>query len=135
MPFAFLAVPIALVASEGPAICRSADIAVTSLTVKVIKHKTSDHYVVTSNVQNVGRHTQQPNTVQRVELLRGGIVLAPQALPALDAGVTYPVSFSLDRPATERGVPLELTIRYVAGTQAGPHNNCSGANDSLTKTF
>jgi hypothetical protein len=136
MPFALPPVPIALVAYDGSAQkCRSADIAVTSLTVKLTKHKTGDHYVITSNLQNVGGHTQQPNIVQRVELLRGGIVLVPQTLPPLDAGVTYPVSFALDRPVAERGNPLVLTVRYVAGAATSAVNNCSGANDSLTKTF
>ncbi len=85
--------------------CPAADIAVTSLGVKVTKHSTSDHYVITGNVQNVGHHAQQPSVQQRVELLRDGKVLVPQTLPPLDADVVYPVSFSLDRPATERGTP------------------------------
>jgi len=117
--------------------CRAADIAVTSLTVKVLKHRGKpDHYVVSGNVQNVGHHTQQAGIDQRVELLRDGKLLAPQSLPALDADVVYPVSFSLDRPIAERGQPLQLTLRYVLAQKASsPAENCSGANDSLTKTF
>jgi hypothetical protein len=115
--------------------CPAADIAVTSLSVKVTKHSASDHYVVTGNVQNVGHHTQSPSVQQRVELLRDGNVLVPQTLPPLDADVVFPVSFSLDRPATERGKPLVLTLRYVPVGKPSPAQDCSHANDSLTKTF
>jgi len=115
--------------------CPAADIAVTSLTVKVLKHKTSDHYVVTGNVQNVGHHTQAANFQQRVELLRDGKVLLPQPLPPLDADVVYPVSFALDRPASERGTPLVLTLRYVPSAKTARAEDCSNANDALTKTF
>jgi hypothetical protein len=115
--------------------CPAADIAVTSLSVKVMKHKTGDHYVVSGNVQNVGHHTQQANIQQRVELLRDGKVLVPQALPPLDADVVYPVSFSLDRPVSERGTPLVLTLRYVPSGKAARSEDCSNANDALTKTF
>jgi hypothetical protein len=115
--------------------CTAADIAVTSLTVKVQKHRSADHYVVTGNVQNVGHHTQQANVQQHVELVRAGKVLVPQTLPPLDADVVYPVSFALDRPVAERGTPLVLTLRYVQEGKAKPLEDCSHANDSLTKTF
>jgi hypothetical protein len=115
--------------------CPAADIAVTSLGVKVTKHSVSDHIVVTGNVQNVGHRTQQPNVQQHVELLRDGKVLVPQTLPPLDADVVYPVSFSLDRPVAQRGTPLVLTLRYVADGKSSRAQDCSNANDALTKTF
>ncbi|MGB8267672.1 MAG: hypothetical protein WCE44_15210 [Candidatus Velthaea sp.] len=116
--------------------CRAADIAVTDLSAKVIKqHGKSDHYLITGNVKNVGHHTQAVGTTQRVELVRDGKVLAPEPIPALDADVSYIVSFSLDRPVSERGKPLVLTLRYVLDDKSAPKNDCSNANDSLTKTF
>jgi hypothetical protein len=134
--FASETVPIAYVAyADATPACRAADIAVTSLSVKVSKHKTVDHYVVTGNVQNVGHHTQAATVQQHVELLRDGIVVVPQVLPPLDKDIVYPVSFSLDRPAIDRGTPLVLTLRYVAASKTPVSENCSGANDSLTKTF
>jgi hypothetical protein len=129
-------VPSAYVAYIEPApSCPAADIAITSLSVKVTKRGPSDHYVVTGNVQNVGHYTQHPNVQQRVELLRDNKLLVPQTLPPLDADVVYPVSFSLDRPASERGTPLVLTLRYVSVGKASPAQDCSHDNDSLTKTF
>ena len=133
--FANRSVPIAIVAYADAQACRAADIAVTSLSVKVVKHKTGDHYIITGNVQNVGHHTQEPGVQQQVELLRDGIVVLPQVLPPLDKDVVYPVSFALDRPVIERGTPLVLTLRYVAASKTPANENCSGANDSLTKTF
>ena len=87
------------IASPTPAAaCTAADPAVTNLTAKLFKrHDGVDHYVLTTTVTNIGPQSQTPDITQRVELLRDGVVLAPQTLPALGAGVAYKLAFAVDR--------------------------------------
>jgi hypothetical protein len=123
-------------ASPSPAACAAADPAVTSLTSQLFKKKGGlDHYVITTIVTNVGRESQTPDIAQRIELVRNGKVLAPQAFPALGAGVAYTLAFAVDRPAAERSDPLTVTVRYLLTTGDPARNACDRSNDEITKTF
>ncbi|GAC1585470.1 MAG: hypothetical protein NVS3B28_08230 [Candidatus Velthaea sp.] len=59
-------------------------------------------------------------------LVERGAAVAPQPLPPLGTGVQW---------AEQLKEPLPVTIRYVLEKGAGARNNCSTANDTLTKTF
>jgi hypothetical protein len=124
-------------ASPAPAAtCAAADPAVTSLTSELLKkHGGVDHYVITTTVANVGAQGQTPDITQRIELVRNGIVLAPQTVPALGAGVTYKLAFAVDRPASERAQPLTVTVRYILASGDAARNACNRSNDAITKTF
>lgn len=133
LPFALVADAPSPVPSSS---CTTADPSVTSLTSQLFKKRGGvDHYVITTSVTNIGPESQTPDIVQRVELLRNGVVLAPQSLPALGAGVAYTLAFAVDRPASERSQPLTVTLRYslVSGDRA--RNACDRSNDEITKTF
>jgi hypothetical protein len=133
LPFAF----VADVPSPAPSSsCTTADPSVTSLTSQLFKKKGGvDHYVITTTVTNIGPESQTPDIGQRVELLRNGVVLAPQSLPALGAGVAYKLAFAVDRPASERSQPLTVTLRYVLTSGDRARNACDTTNDEITKTF
>jgi hypothetical protein len=124
------------VASPLPTTCTVADPAVTSLTSQLYKKRGGiDHYVITTTVTNIGPQSQTPDITQRVELLRNGVVLAPQSLPALGAGVAYRLAFAVDRPAAERAQPLTVTVRYELVSGDPGLNACNRSNDEVTKTF
>ena len=118
------------------AACTAADPAVTNLTSQMFKKRGGvDHYVITTTVTNIGPQSQTPDITQHVELLRDGIVLAPQTLPALGAGVAYKLAFAVDRPASQRAQPLTVTVRYVLTSGDAVDNACNRSNDEITKTF
>jgi hypothetical protein len=124
-----------IVASPAPA-CATADLSVSNLTSQVVRRRGGDdHYVITATITNIGRLSQTPDVTQRVELVRDGVVLAPQTVPALGAGVAYKLAFAVDRPASERSQPLTLTVRYVLASGDAARNACDRANDVITKTF
>jgi hypothetical protein len=136
----FLAGVLAL-ASPAPA-CPGPDISVTDLQIKVIKAAPKattdeDRLLITGVFTNVGAKSQQPGTAQHAELLRDGHVVALQPLPALAAGVAYPLQFRIFRATSQRTDPVEVLVRYVLDDKrhATPRNNCSPTNDSLQKTF
>jgi hypothetical protein len=130
----FVAAVVATPAPSTP--CTVADPAVTALTSQLFKKRGgTDHYVITTTVTNVGPLGQTPDITQRIELVRGGVVLAPQSLPALGAGVTYTLAFAVDRPASERSQPLTVTVRYELTSGDVERNACNRANDEITKTF
>jgi hypothetical protein len=57
-------------------------------------------------------------------------------LPALGAGVSYPLQFRIFRDTSQRTDPIEVLVRYVLDDKRNPlRNNCSPTNDSLQKTF
>ncbi len=116
--------------------CPGADPAVTSVVSQLIKKRNSpDHYVITTTLTNIGTESQTADITQRVEMVRNGVVLAPQTVPALGAGVAYPLAFAVFRPAAERSQPLTVTIRYVLQAGDAARNACNRSNDELTKTF
>ncbi len=127
----------AALASPPAADCATADPAVTSVTSQLFKRRGGvDHYVITATVTNMGKESQTPDITQLVELLRNGVVLAPQTFPALGAGVAYKLAFAIDRPAAERSQPLTVTVRYVLTSGAAAANDaCSRSNDEVTKSF
>ncbi|MGA2392109.1 MAG: hypothetical protein ABSH03_02010 [Candidatus Lustribacter sp.] len=137
---AFLAGMLAF-ASSGPGpLCPGADISVTDLQIKVIKGSprtaTADRLLITGVFANVGNLAQQPRVAQHAELVRDGSVVAKQPLPALAAGVAYPLQFRIFRDTSQRTDPIEVLVRYVLDDKnRAPRNNCSATNDSLTKTF
>jgi hypothetical protein len=127
------------VASPTPP-CPGADISVTDLQIKVIKGSaraaTADRLLITGVFTNVGAQPQQAGVTQHAELLRAGSVIAKQALPPLASGVAYPLQFRIFRDTSQRTDPIEVLVRYVLDDKhRAPRNNCSGTNDSLTKTF
>ena len=120
--------------------CAGSDISVTDLQIKVIngsaKTATEDRLLITGVFTNVGTEPQQPHLAQHAELLRDGAVVATQPLPALAAGVAYPLQFRIFRATTQRTDPVEVFVRYVLDDKRRPmRNNCSPVNDSLQKTF
>ncbi len=136
LPLLGLAAAIVAVAAPVQRACPAADPAITDLSAQLIKKSTSpDHYVIATTLSNVGSLGQTPDITQRVELVRNGVVLAPQTVPALDAGVAYPVAFAVYRPVSERSQPLTVTVRYVLETGDAARNACNRANDQRTKTF
>jgi hypothetical protein len=127
----------AVVSSSPPAEhCAAADPAMTDLTSQLIKRRGGiDHYVLTTTLTNVGPLSQTPDITQQVELLRNGVVLAPQTVPALGPGVAYKLAFAIDRPASERSQPLTVTVRYVLTSGDAALNACNRSNDEITKSF
>jgi hypothetical protein len=135
----FLAGVLAM-ATPSPAPCQGSDISVTDLQIKVIKGSvrtaTADRLLITGVFSNIGTESQLPHTAQHAELLRDGNVVAQQPLPALAAGVAYPLQFRIFRATSQRTDPIEVLVRYVLDDQQHANrNNCSRANDSLQKTF
>jgi hypothetical protein len=135
----FLAGVLAL-AAPTPSPCPGSDISVTDLQIKVIKGNaktaTADRLLITGTFTNVGTESQQPNLAQHAELLRDGVIVATQPLPALGAHVAYPLQFRIFRATTQRTDPVEVLVRYVLDDKRNAlRNNCSGINDSLQKTF
>ena len=125
----------------GPApSCPHSDISVTALQIKVIKGSaktaTADRLLITGVFTNVGEQSQQPHIAQHAELLRDGVVVASQPLPALAARVAYPLQFRIFRDTSQRTDPIGVLVRYVLDDKRRPvRNNCSPTNDSLQKTF
>ena len=136
----FLAGILAM-ASPAPApACPGPDISVTDLQIKVIKGSvkaaTADRLLITGTFTNIGAQPQQAHIAQHAELLRDGSVVAQQPLPALAAGVAYPLQFRIFRATTQRTDPVEVLVRYVLDEKnKAQRNNCSATNDSLQKTF
>jgi hypothetical protein len=132
-----LPVPFAAASTTVAAVCAAADPAITDLRSQLIKKRGEvDHYVITATLANVGGQSQTPDIQQRVELVRDGVVLAPQTVPALGQGVAYKVAFAVDRPAAQRSQPLTVTVRYVlVSGDAHQNDACNSGNDALTKTF
>lgn len=134
MPALLLAAVLAA-ASPAPSPCPGADIAVTDLKMSVVKGPAEDRVLITADLTNVGQQAQRPNIQQRAELLRDGRVLARQPLPALAAGVTYPLQFRIFRSSSARKDPLMVLVRYVPLSGDADAPSCPRANDSLQKTF
>jgi hypothetical protein len=131
---------ILALATPTPEPCPGSDISVTDLQIKVIKGSaktaTADRLLITGTFTNVGMEPQQPNLAQHTELLRDGVVVATQPLPALGAGVAYPLQYRIFRATTQRTDPVMVLVRYVLDDKRHAlRNNCSGVNDSLQKTF
>ena len=132
---------ILALATPAPPACPGSDISVTDLQLKVIKGSartaTDDRLLITGTFTNVGSESQQPHVAQHAELLRDGNVVAQQqALPPLAAGVAYPLQFRIFRATSQRTDPVMVLVRYVLDDKHRVNrNNCSSANDSLTKTF
>lgn len=133
----------ALLAQASPGAspaCFAGDISVTDLRGKTIKGSPKtvpeDRLLLTADFTNVGSRSQQPHTAQHADVLSGGAVLATQPLPALAAGVTYPLQFRIFRAKPQASGPISITVRYVLDDAHRPtRNNCSPTNDSLQKTF
>jgi hypothetical protein len=137
---ALLAGMVAQAAPLASPSCRAGDISVTDLRIKVIKGSartaTADRLLITGNFTNVGGASQVPHTAQHAELLRNGVIVARQPLPALAAGVTYPLQFRIFRDTAASTDPIGLLVRYVLDDKSQiARNNCSTTNDSLQKTF
>jgi hypothetical protein len=135
----FLAGVLAL-ATPAPSPCPHSDISVTDLQIKVIKGSaktaTADRLLITGVFTNVGERSQQPHIAQHAELLRDGAIVASQPLPALAAGVAYPLQFRIFRDTSQRTDPIGVLVRYVLDDKhRAVRNNCSPTNDSLQKTF
>jgi hypothetical protein len=135
----FLAGVLAM-ASPAPPLCPSADISVTDLQIKVIKGSaktaTADRLLITGVFTNVGAQAQTAHVMQHAELLRNGVIVTSQPLPALEAGVAYPLQFRIFRDTSQRTDPIQVLVRYVLDDKKhAPRNNCSPTNDSLQKNF
>lgn len=94
------------------------------------------HDIVTVDVTNRGTREQRPDTKQHLDLLRDGVVIGSQPIPALGPGVAYIAAFRLRLPAARRHVPLVVRFHYVldAGQDAS-RENCTTANDVLDATL
>jgi hypothetical protein len=136
----FLAGVLALATPSPLPLCGAADISVTDLQIKVIKGSaktaTADRLLITGVFTNVGAEPQIPHIAQHAELLRNGAIVTTQPLPALGAGVAYPLQFRIFRETSQRTDPIQVLVRYVLDDKHhAPRNNCSPTNDSLQKTF
>lgn len=136
----FLAGVLALATPSAAPACSGSDISVTDLQIKIIKGSakaaTDDRLLITGTFTNIGTEPQQPHLGQHAELLRDGNVVATQVLPALGAGVAYPLQFRIFRATTQRTDPVMVRVRYVLDDKRRPaRNNCTQVNDSLQKTF
>jgi hypothetical protein len=126
-------------AAPAPA-CRGGDISVTALRIKLIKGSasaaTADRLLITGDFTNVGSAAQEDGVRQHAELLRNGAIIARQKLPALAAGVTYPLQFRIFRETSQRTDPVEVLVRYVLDDRRhAARDDCLATNDSLTKVF
>lgn len=120
--------------------CSGGDISVTALRINVVKGSartaTADRLLITGDFTNVGGASQEPHTAQHAELLRDGVVVGTQRLPALAKSVTYPLQFRIFRDTAHRTDPIAVIVRYVLDDSRQPvRNNCARANDSMSKTF
>jgi hypothetical protein len=136
----FLAGVLALATPSPAPLCGAADISVTDMQIKVIKGSAKtvieDRLLITGVFTNVGVQPQTPHVAQHAELLRNGAVVTSQPLPALGAGVSYPLQFRIFRDTSQRTDPIEVLVRYVLDDKRHAlRNNCSPTNDSLQKTF
>jgi hypothetical protein len=136
----FLAGVLALATPSPAPLCGAADISVTDMQIKVIKGSAKtvieDRLLITGVFTNVGVQPQTPHVAQHAELLRDGAVVTSQPLPALGAGVSYPLQFRIFRDTSQRTDPIEVLVRYVLDDKRHAlRNNCSPTNDSLQKTF
>jgi hypothetical protein len=136
----FFAGVLALATPSPAPLCGAADISVTDMQIKVIKGSAKtvidDRLLITGVFTNVGVQPQTPHVAQHAELLRNGAVVTSQRLPALGAGVSYPLQFRIFRDTSQRTDPIEVLVRYVLDDKRNPlRNNCSPTNDSLQKTF
>jgi hypothetical protein len=136
----FLAGVLALATPSPAPLCGAADISVTDMQIKVIKGSAKtvieDRLLITGVFTNVGVQPQTPHVAQHAELLRDGAVVTSQPLPALGAGVSYPLQFRIFRDTSQRTDPIQVLVRYVLDDKRhAPRNNCSPTNDSLQKTF
>jgi hypothetical protein len=136
----FLAGVLLAQASPGasPA-CHAGDISITDLKGKTVKGSprlgTDDRLLLTADFTNVGGAAQEPHTPQHAEVLHEGAVLASLPLPALGAGVKYPMTFRIFRAKADAKNQFAVTVRYVLDDAQRARNNCSGGNDSIQKTF
>src|ERR1700722_12118348 len=126
---AVLLAGVLAMASPAPP-CPGSDISVTDLQIKVIKGSakaaTADRLLITGVFSNIGALPQQPHVKQHAELLRDGNVVAKQPLPALGAGVVYPLQFRIFRDTSQRTDPIEVLVRYVLDNhKRAPRNNCA----------
>jgi hypothetical protein len=129
-----------LTATPPAPACHGGDISVTDLRIKLIKGSPraaiQDRLLITGDFTNVGNLAQEARVAQHAELLRNGVVVASQPLPALAAGVTYPLQFRIFRDTSQRTDPVEVLVRYVLDDKHRVNrNDCLATNDSLTKTF
>lgn len=131
-----------LLAQASPAAspaCRAGDISVTNLNGKTVKGSsrigTDDRLLLTADFSNVGGTAQAPHTAQHAEVVHDGAVIASQPLPALAAGVTYPMTFRVFRAKADAKNQFAVTVRYVLDDPQKARNNCSAGNDSIQKTF
>jgi hypothetical protein len=131
---------LALASPSPVPACHGGDISVTDVRISVVKGSartaTADRLLITGDFTNVGSISQQPHTAQHAELLRDGVIVGTQPLPALAQGVTYPLQFRLFRDTSQRTDPIAVIVRYVLDEPNKPlRNNCTLTNDSLQKTF
>ncbi len=117
-----------------PSPCPAADASLGNLRIKVIAERgKADHIIVTGTLTNVGQRDQVADVKQSVVLLRNRIKVGTQIVPALPAGGTLDVAFTVDRPHEERALPLPLGMQLISSDQA--RNDCARANSTIEKTF
>ena len=128
--------PVLLASVLAAAPCPS-DLLVANPRLKVTRttDKTRDSYVVTVDVKNRGMMNQPFDTRQHLALVRGGVTLGTQTIPALGANESYAAAFGLRMPHRAKREPLSVEFRYVLDSKNASRANCTSANDRLAATL
>lgn len=126
----------AAVATASPAPCPS-DLLVANPRLKIVRaaDRAKDNYVVSVVVRNRGVANQPDGTKQHLELVRGGVTLGTQPIPALGANQSYLAAFRVQLPHQARRESFAVEFRYVLDSKDAPRANCTSANDRVSATL
>jgi len=132
LAFAFVA---ALVAAD-PSPCPS-DLLVANPQLKVVRaiDRSRDNYVVTVDIKNRGVAAQPAETRQHLALVRQGVTLGTQPIPALGPKQSYAAAFRVQLPHERKRPPFAVEFRYVLDSKNASRANCTSVNDRLAATL
>jgi hypothetical protein len=130
-----LVLAAALVAAE-PSPCPS-DLLVANPQLKVVRaiDRSRDNFVVTVDIKNRGVAAQPAETRQHLALLREGVTLGTQPIPALGPNQSYAAAFRVQMPHAGRRAPFAVEFRYVLDSKNASRANCTSVNDRLAATL
>jgi hypothetical protein len=126
----------ALVAAQ-PTACPS-DLLVANPSVTVVKAQQHGlyNYVVTVDVKNQGTAAQRKDIAQHLDVLVNNKASGTQPIPGLGANENYAAAFRFQLPRPKHSnVPLVVTFHYVMDSKSLPGENCTTADDTVTKTL
>jgi hypothetical protein len=126
----------AALAAAEPSPCPS-DLLVANPRLKVVRaiDRSRDNFVVTVDIKNRGVAAQPAETRQHLALVRDGVTLGTQPIPALGANQSYAAAFRVQMPHAARRAPFAVEFRYVLDSKNASRANCTSVNDRLAATL